>query len=163
MSKSINKYKKLKQKPNKADNKIIRIILISIILLFLGIMIGVISYTLYTANAFHNKIITYNIYNTSAEIVSYNVMGLNGDKDAVKFGKITAGNSGTRFLNISTTTNANVSIYISGDIAQFISVEKNNFILEQNTTELLPINLDVPKDTPPGNYTGEIRIMLSRP
>lgn len=147
----------------KPGNAITRIILMTIIIISLGILIGVISYTLYTVKDYNDKTITYNILNTSVEVVNYNIMGLNGDKDAVRFGKITAGNRGVRYLNISTKEKAIVSIYVSGDMAKFISVDKNNFLVEENFNQLVPIKLKIPSDTPSGNYTGEIYVKLSRP
>lgn len=162
----MNKRHKVKNKSNTYDNRenrTVRIILIGIIVLSLGIMIGMISFTLCTNNNHTEKIITYRILNTSVEVVNYNVMGLNGDIDAVKFGRITAGNRGKRFLNISTNVEAVVTIYLTGKMSNFISVQKNNFVLEQGTSELVPISLDIPSDTPPGNYSGEIHIQLSRP
>jgi len=162
MSKHHNtKIKKISKK--KSESNVVRITLITILVVSLGIMIGIISYTVYSVNNYHDKIITYNVLNTSVEVVSYNIMGLNTDKDAVKFGKITAGNSGTRFLNISTKEKAVVSIYVSGEMADYISVERNNFVIEQSSSQLVPITLQIPKETPPGKYTGEIDVKLSRP
>jgi len=163
MIKRQNSTKAKQASGKKVDNIIVRSTLIIIIVLSLGILIGMISYTLYTVNNYHDKVITYTILNTSVEVVKYNVMGLNGDKDAVKFGKITAGNQGTRFLNISTNEKAIVSIYVTGEMANFISVQKNNFTMEQGTSELIPINLDVSKNATPGNYSGKIYVQLSKP
>jgi hypothetical protein len=48
-------------------------------------------------------------------------------------------------------------------MADFISVDKNDFMIEKGSSILVPINLDIPKDTNPGNYSGKIYVKLSRP
>lgn len=159
----LRNIKTIKKNHKRSENNLVRIILISTIVLSLGIMIGVISYTLYSVNTYNNKIISYNVLDSYVEVVNYNVLGLNGDKDAVRFGRITAGNRGVRFINISSKEKAIVSIYVAGEMANFISVEKNNFEMEKGTSLLIPINLDIPSNTSSGNYSGKIYIKLTRP
>ena len=147
----------------KSENLSLRIVLIAIIILSLGILIGTISYTLVTIKNYNSKIISYYSIDTYVEVVGYNVIGLNGDKDALRYGRITAGNRGIRYLNISSNEKAIVSIYVSGEMADFISVENNSFVIEHNPGILVPINLNVPTGTPPGNYSGKVYVKLTKP
>jgi len=150
MRKKIKKYSK--------NSNLTRVILITIIIICIGILLGVTTYCIYKLNISpkSNIILIQNV-NTSVNIVQYGG-GLNGDKDALKFGKVPIEGSATRYLNINTTEDALVQIEIGGKIAQFLSVDKNNFILPKNTPEVITFQLDVPADTTIGNYTGNIKI-----
>jgi hypothetical protein len=146
-----------------ADN--VRIVLIALLVLSIGILLGVLSFTAYRIhnyNHYLNSIISYDEINASV-IVTTGSVGLNGDTDSLKFGKVSVGGGGTRFLNINATETLKVKIYFSGDIAKFLSIEKNEYIIEKGPIEKVPINIDIPKDTQQGNYTGTVHVLLTKP
>jgi len=145
-------------------NDLIRICYIIIIFLSIGILIGVVSYTSYKLNniTYNPKIISIRTINTSVNIVQYGA-GLNGDSDALKFGKVPLDGSATRYLNITTSNNALIKIEISGNITRFLSVNENNFILAENTSEMVSFQLEAPNNTTTGNYSGTIKIIFLKP
>jgi len=159
----INKRKTNRKKSQKSENIVVRIICIALIIISLGIMIGVIGYTLNKNIQHHNKLIVSSVINTSIEAVNYPVMGLNADRNSLSYGKATIGNSGIRYINISTKEKAIVKIYISGEMINFVSVDKPEFIMEAGTNMKVPFYLDLPKNMTPGKYTGKIYIELLRP
>ncbi len=148
-----------KQKKNNSSKKQnpIRIVLMITMILFIGICIGVTTYTLYKINNYEPKIMSVHTINTSVNIVSYGG-GLNGDKDALKFGKVPLGASSTRYLIINNSKDSTVQIEITGEIAKFISVDKNNFVLQKDTTETIAFQLEVPDDINTGMYNGIVKI-----
>jgi hypothetical protein len=149
-------------KESKKESKVLRIVFIVIIVLSLGMMIGVMSYTINKNSQLNSKVIAYRVINTSVE-VKLGVMGLNGDKDALRFGRVAPGNGGSRFINISTKEKALVNIYITGEMAKFLIVDKNSFVMEPGTSLSVPFNIYIPDNATVGNYTGKVTIELLRP
>lgn len=152
--------KRINNKNNSSKNELIRISLILIIIFSIGILLGVSSYTWYYTNKINN-LNTISSYTVDAhvEVTEYNA-GLNGDSDALKFGKVPLGASSTRFLNIYSINESIVKIEASGNISQFLSVDKNNFIIPKNSNDTITFNLDVPYDVAIGNYTGIIKVIF---
>lgn len=142
------------------NNVALRAVLIAIIFIFMGLLIGAISYTFYKMH--NNNVIQYTILDASVEITQSTV-GLNADKDALKFGKVTVGGGGTRFIILNATEEAIVQIYVSGDMAPYLSVERNDFIIEPGQSEKVPISLNAPLDMALGEYTGKVHVLLLRP
>jgi hypothetical protein len=159
------KVRNSKTKSSKKDNKIVRLILIIVMILAVGVLLGAVSHTLikmYEYKAEARKIISYHIFNSSVEITPSSV-GLNADRDGIKFGKVNAGGGGTRFLDINSDEDAIVQVFIAGNMTGMISVEDNNFLIQAGEPYSLPVNLDVPEGTPIGFYNGEVHVILMRP
>lgn len=153
------------QKQSSENNTLSRIIYITLIIFSIGILVGVVSYTSYKLNETNNnqKIIAIRTVNASVNIIQYGA-GLNGDKDSLKFGKVPFGGGSTRYLDINTSEDALVRIEVTGDITQFLSVDKNNFILPKNTAERLTFQLEVPNEgIEVGSYNGKIKVIFLKP
>jgi hypothetical protein len=164
MAKKKNIVRKKKDIPKK-DSRVIRLILFIILILSIGVLLGSVSYTINKMHQYKEdskRIISYSVFNSSVEITPGSV-GLNGDRDGLKYGKTTAGGGGTRYVDVNTSEDALVQIFISGDMTKFLSVEENNFIMKAGEFRKIPINLEVPNDTSLGFYTGEVHILLLRP
>lgn len=150
---------------SKIESSLLVNILIIILILSIGILLGAVSFTVYRTSlhkSYINKIVEYtNI--TASVIVTSGSVGLDGDTDSLKFGKISQGGGGTRFITVNTTQNVIVDIYFSGDIANFLSVEKNNYTLEAGSFGKIPININIPLNVPIGEYSGNVYIILLKP
>jgi len=150
---------------NWENNKNIRLILIFVLILSMGVLFGAIGYNLYKWNEYskyQSRIIAIHYVNTSVQITSFGI-GMNGDTDSLKFGKISLGGGGERGLNINSTKKALVKVTISGDMAQFMSVDKNDFIIEPNTADKITFHIDIPENAETGNYTGLIQVLFLKP
>lgn len=87
-------------------------------------------------------------------------IGVDVSDESLRFGMIIPGGDATRTINISHKCRDNTIVNLKrlGDIAKFISLPKNNFILEPNKIEKLDISVNIPKDTEFRNYTGMLLI-----
>ncbi|MGV8140850.1 MAG: hypothetical protein ACP5NW_00240 [Candidatus Woesearchaeota archaeon] len=132
------------------------------IILSFGVLIGAISYTLHKDNYYKNRVIEYRIIDTYVEVVE-NGAGLNGDRDALRFGKIGPGSSGNRFIDINSTSNAIIEIYVAGDMAQFLSIDTNKISVSPGEDKQIPVYISIPKGTPYGNYSGKIHVVMLKP
>jgi len=165
--KKSNKKSKTINKKNVSweNNKNVRIILVVILILSIGILFGTIGYTMYKwseHSKFQSGIIAVRYVDTSVQIVPYGV-GINGDTDSLKFGKVPFGGGGERALYLNITQEAVVNITITGDMAKFMSVNKNEFIIQPNKRDEVVFYLDVPEGAVTGNYTGLIRVLFLKP
>jgi|GEM_PF-1117495 len=147
-------------------DKTLRIILAVVFIVSVGMLLGTVSFTVHRINNLHpninvDKVISYTELNSSV-IVAYSVAGLNGDTDSLKFGKVSQGGGGTRFIIINATERSVVEIYFSGNISGFLSVEKNDYIIEKGSIEKVPIDIDVPSNASNGNYDGKVHVLLLR-
>jgi hypothetical protein len=159
------KHNKSQKKNSWENNKVIKIIFITIIVVSLGIMLGTVSYSIYKWNEhskYQARIISINYVNTTIEVVSFG-MGMNADRDALKFGRVTPGSGGERDLLINSTKDAQVEVIVFGEMAEFLTVDKNNFIIKANTQDKIQFTLEIPEDTIPKNYTGTIQVIFLEP
>jgi len=116
---------------------------------------------------FYNNIVLKQVWNYEmhAQVISkYKKIGLNTNTDKLWFGKSNPGNQATRKVNMINNYDfpVAVSITLNGDIAPYISVSDNHFILKPNETKVLTYYFTSNTDTPSGNYTGTTRIIMTR-
>ena len=153
------------KKDKKQENKALRIIMLITIVIAIGILVGSVSYTIFKFQEYKKtseRIISYMEFNSSVEITAGS-NGLNADRDGVKFGKTVPGGRGTRFLEINTSEDAFVQIFLSGDLAPYLSVENNSFYMKAGEFMNIPVYLDVPDNMVIGFYTGKVYVLLTRP
>lgn len=150
---------------NWENNQNVRILLIIIIVVSLGIMFGTAGYSIHKNRENQkqqSRIISVNYVNTSIQVVSFGA-GMNGDKDSLKFGKTMPGGGGERYLILNTTKDALVEIVIMGEMSNFLTVNKNDFLIKANTEDQVTFYLEIPEGTPPKNYTGTIQVTFLKP
>jgi hypothetical protein len=159
------KSSKLQKKNSWENNTIIKIIFITVIVVSLGIMFGTISYSIYKWNEnskYQSRIISINYVNTSIEVVSYG-MGINADRDALKFGRVMPGSGGQRELFLNSTREARVEVTVFGEMSDFLTVDKNDFIVQPNKQDKILFTLEIPGNATPKNYTGTIQVIFLKP
>jgi len=91
-------------------------------------------------------------------------LGINTDKDALRFGIIPEGNRGFRYVNVTHSFDVPVKVRITqyGDLRQWLYVEPNEFVLDPRDSRKITFIATVPEGTPNGNYTGRVKIMFYR-
>ena len=130
-------------------SKQITILLISISLITIGLSFLFYSYAYLPSKLVDVKSLPYDF------TVQYHV-GLVGDMDAVKFGGVSPGGFGKRWLHINNQYEfpVKVEIKIKGQKQEWISAEENNFVLQPYTYKNVTIIVGVPEYASTGNYTG---------
>ena len=90
-------------------------------------------------------------------------VGINVDTDALHFGTVSPGGSGTRsvFLSNNYGKSLKVEIKVYGDLAEFVSVEKS-LVLSKNETKKISFTASIPKNALYGNYTGRAVFILKK-
>lgn len=118
-----------------------------------------------------NLLFSYEIsrYPTSVEISSTQgeniTLGFSLEPWNLNFGIVpTGGNLGKRFITLQNTAEepAKVRLIAYGNISQMVDFSDNDFLLLKNAPKPLEIILETKKDTPLGNYSGEIDIIVKR-
>lgn len=91
-------------------------------------------------------------------------IGVDIDKERISFGTMLQNSVASR--KIEATNNEDrlikISIEQTGSTLQFVSPEENNIILNPNETRELNFLAKVPKDAAFGNYTGKVKITVTR-
>ena len=91
-------------------------------------------------------------------------MGMNTDTDALYFGKNYPGSTSIREINI--TNNYDYPVFVSikteGELARFVMVSENNFILDKAEKKTIRYYAQTEQETPYGNYTGLAKIVINR-
>jgi len=95
------------------------------------------------------------------KIKGQNHLGFNAGRDALHFGIIAPGTAGIRELELQTDKTALVKIKVINH--DFISPNKNEFILEAGNLTYVQFTANPPSDYPQGNYTGRVRIVFKKP
>ncbi len=86
--------------------------------------------------------------------------GISVDSELLNFGRMAEGSAAEKLVTIRNPENAPVKIHISsrGDISEYISFEKNDFVLNKNQEEKVYIRAEGRDE---GNFTGSLTIMAS--
>jgi len=111
------------------------------------------------------KVVHVEIHDIKIKVVEGTKVGFNADS-SLEFGKIPE-KGGTANKKVVLYNDREfpvmVQIRIKGEVAQFIQLEDNNFILAPGEEKLLNVYAVVPRDfNKPGNYTGEAKIIFFR-
>jgi len=100
--------------------------------------------------------VSYDMYLT----VDDNV-GVNADADAIWFGTVPPAGKGTRQLSFGEGNAGLVVIKTSGELAKWVSVSDNNFIIEANATKTVKVIVSVPADAERRDYVGKLNVYSS--
>ncbi len=134
--------------------------LIALIFLFIviGVGITVLSYFFFVID-------TIRVIPMDIELHS-NAYGINGDTDALHFGRIAlfTGAYAVKWIQLGNYEShpTIVSVSFSGDMAPWARVEENNFVLEPGESKKLEFRVYPDLNTGPGNYTGKAKIVMKR-
>jgi len=91
--------------------------------------------------------------------------GFDVNTEKLAFGMVKpAGNSCIRFINLSNKKYYPLKVYINfyGDLAAWVSVSDNYFMLNPNEEKKLSFTVSAPDGTSYGNYTGKARFVFKR-
>ena len=127
------------------------ILLVAIALCFSGAALIVYPYFTY-----------YEVRETEMTLEVANKLGLNTDTDQLNFGVNFAGNENKRFMEISFPKKTRVLIKLRGDLAFWVVVSENNFLLEPDQTKRLTFTAFIPKDAQEGVYNGKAIFYFKR-
>ena len=90
------------------------------------------------------------------------VIGFNVDPDGFHFGSMSSGNSASRTLVIhQVEQDSLVTIKTYGEMADWV-VYPDNFIISKGEQREIFISVIIPEDTPQGDYTGTIKVALTK-
>ncbi|QQG38605.1 MAG: hypothetical protein HYS32_03285 [Candidatus Woesearchaeota archaeon] len=123
------------------------------------LLIAVISITLTTIFLTLNKNnVEYreiDIFITIGKVVGFNV-----NPSAIYFGTVPKGGISKRTIQLNTTEKSIIEIKTYGEASDWISVDKNKFILDGSTN--ITVIADVPVNSELGNYTGKLKIYFRK-
>lgn len=131
---------------------------------FLFLLIAAVVLSAFFAYFFYNYFIVENIIYLDMAAKVGDHFGLNADADAIRFGMVIPGTSGERSVLISNNAAYPLSVIIlkSGDIAGWVDISENNFILKKNESRQIIFWLNAPKNSDFGNYTGKVQIIFKK-
>lgn len=89
-----------------------------------------------------------------------NIIGFNVNNSALYFGAMPPGGVGTRdiFLFNNDCDKCRVSIKGDGEIASWLYVSDNNFVMFKGENKTVNVKLYVPSNAEYGNYTAKLKI-----
>ena len=90
------------------------------------------------------------------EIPSRILLGMNTDKDSLKFGVVSPGTEVDRSINAQYARNAFVRVWPIGNIANWMIIEPSQFTLINKEIRQVMFTVNVPLDAMQGNYTGKV-------
>ena len=113
---------------------------------------------------FYNAFLIENIVVMDIKLKVGDRFGLNVDPESINFGRIMPGNAGLR--NVTLENNASYPLKVSiskyGEIADWIDVSENNFILEEKEKMDVTFYAYAPNDAAFGNYTSKTKVIFKR-
>jgi len=113
-----------------------------------------------------NKVVNVQVYDIRIELVNEKRIGFNVDP-TLDFGKLpVAGGQVKKVMKIVNEKDCpvNVRILVKGDVAQFIRLDDNDFVMEPGEDRDLAIYAIVPEGFgKPGVYTGKAKVTFLKP
>lgn len=130
---------------------------------FLLLAVAVIT-SIFLTYIVYNYVIIEKAYTLDMELKIGDHFGLNADADAIKFGMLMPGTSSERSIIVNNNANYPLRVVILkyGDIADWVEISENNFVLEKKEGRYVIFEAFAPKNTNFGNYTGKVRIGFKR-
>ena len=89
-------------------------------------------------------------------------VGVDVGTDAIHFGGMGPGNGARRDVTIVAEEDLIISIVKKGEIANWVS-NPNNFFMNKGEARNITFSINVPPNTPVGNYTGEAIFLFKKP
>jgi len=157
---------------------IISVIIIIIFVIFLYFSVlspNIIDRSEYVENKtyekFENYAFTYEVtrypsfVNVSSNMDETLVIGITNDPYNLGFGIIPQGGSGKRLISLENDEDVKAKIKIEyvGNITEIMEISNTNFVLMPNESVKIPVMIKTDPDTPIGNYTGEIDLIIIKP
>ena len=93
-------------------------------------------------------------------------VGFSLEPSTLSFGVVpTGGNTGKRFLTLKNTQDnkAKIMFFTYGNISPMVHFSDNYFYILPETPKNVDIMLETDRDTPIGDYSGEINLVIKRP
>lgn len=113
---------------------------------------------------FYSFFVVQEVHEISANVlVQREVFGFNSDTDAIHFGSLKAGTQSARFIKVSSKVPSWVTIQVKGDLAPWIWVSNQSFILKDQETRKITFKVNVPDSAKEGNYTGKVLFIFKEP
>ena len=170
--------KPLKKQNKKRYIKSISIVLVTVLVLFL-IINHFFIFSFESTHPVQNYTVVYdedlfftyeiNKYSTSVEISNVtepNIsIGFSLEPSSLSFGMVpTGGNIGRRFLTLNNIQQdkAKILFVVYGNISPMVYFSDNDFYLPPEIVKDVGIMLETNKDTPVGDYSGEINLIVKR-
>ena len=89
-------------------------------------------------------------------------VGFNGDTDAIWFGIVPPGGTGIKHINIAADETGEFVIKLHGELASWVSVSDNNFILNRGENRSVSIFASVPLDAKYRDYNGTLEVYIRK-
>lgn len=97
------------------------------------------------------------------QLIVGNHIGFDLNKTAITFGMVTPSGNAVRHLDLKNGEYKNkVQILAFGDLADWIKLSENDFVLQPYEKRTLSITAQVPEHANFGNYTGTLRVILEK-
>ena len=84
-------------------------------------------------------------------------IGLNADRDALKFGGISPGGIALRSIKINDPKNSLVTVFMEGELAQWTEITPQQFELKDEPQSVY-FKVSIPDYAFDGNYTGRVKV-----
>jgi len=100
----------------------------------------------------------------SFKVTDKNIIGITTDNDSLKFGTMMRGLTKERDVTIVNPFNMSIKVFIdfTGDAADYISIPEDSFILQAEGNKKFTVTVTVPEDAKEGNYTGMMKVSMSK-
>ena len=132
-------------------NKTKLILLIILLVIFSSIATAVIY--------FNNEVYQIRSLPMVVEVKNKIGIGLYGGEQ-LNFGIVPRGGASTLIFNITSSKDVNILVLKKGNIAGFITLSENNFLLRKNELKRIETSLRIPMNAEFGNYSGRLIIIL---
>ena len=117
-----------------------------------------------TGHSINNNIVHVQEIPVIFEVIDKKIIGLNVDTDSLKLGTVMKGNFVKRKVTIVNPFLFIINVFIrfSEDIEEFVNISSNDFVLGGNENKTLVVMLNPSNNTPNGNYSGVMEVIMNR-
>lgn len=132
--------------------------------LFLIVIIISLTVSFFTFYIYQkSRIVQINKFPMDVRVAENQIIGFNVDPDGFHFGSVPRGSGGQRELRIhQVEEDVIVYMYKKGEIAPWVSYP-NSFTVRKGESKNITLSVSIPREAKPGNYSGEITVILKKP
>lgn len=129
-----------------------------LIIIIFALLSFLVTITIYSSG----KLISVNRYEVKLSVGDR--IGFDLGSEVISFGTMLPGSESPRKIEITNSLNRPVKVIIKhiGNTTKFVYPEKNNFLIQPNSSDQLTFVARIPKNTTYGNYRGTVIIRTLR-
>lgn len=126
-------------------------------------LLGIVVFSVICTNLVLDYFVSQQIIDYKMHMIVGDHIGFDLNRKVITFGMVTPSGTATRYIDLSNGEHNNkVRVTAFGELAKWVTLSENDFVLQPYENKSLKISVFAPADVEFGNYTGSLRIAFRK-